>query len=206
MEYDLTKAQLRMTAAEFASQNPTPENKQLCVPWDRGWTKVGDGSTAFNDLPKMPPAAFGVQERRSALDIYRSMQLSDGRDEEGGGSGPLYYVADIWQDGTGAPAVNSESNSSGASVVYSYEDIGTFKATFSPNVFDGKLVVAYFINSPNNLGAEADIAEVSVNTSTGVVTFTTRREDRTDNSTTFMNSILGTGINVLKVEIYEPAA
>lgn len=40
-----------LTAANWASTNPTPLARQLCVETDTGQAKFGDGATAWNDLP-----------------------------------------------------------------------------------------------------------------------------------------------------------
>jgi hypothetical protein len=111
MPIDYTKPQLRMTAAEFASQNPTPELGQLCIPWDRGWYKIGDGSTAFNDLTRQKPLSLTSEERAHALVLYQAQISSDARDEAGeAASGPLYYVARMAQSGVNPIVLTEVTN------------------------------------------------------------------------------------------------
>lgn len=43
------------SAADWTSNNPTPENKELCIETDTGRMKLGDGATAWNSLGYLTP-------------------------------------------------------------------------------------------------------------------------------------------------------
>lgn len=59
MEVDATILTRGGTAARLASVNPVLARRRICVEWDTGQAKVGDGTTAWNDLPYIGDGGSG---------------------------------------------------------------------------------------------------------------------------------------------------
>ena len=137
MNYDLSIAQDRRTAAQFAASNPTPSSGQLCIETDTGWAKTGDGTTAYRLLS---PFRLSGEERQSADDVYAAMGLSDSRD---GGYDPPFgeYVVLLNQTGTNAPVPTVLTNTLGFTPTWSYSTVGAYLLTSTGNFPEDKVAI-----------------------------------------------------------------
>ena len=137
MNYDLSIAQDRRTAAQLAASNPTPSSGQLCIETDTGWVKAGDGATAYRLLS---PFRLSGEERQSADDVYAAMGLSDSRDN---GTDPVYteYVALLNQSDTDDPVATVLTNTLGVTPTWSRFVEGNYIMTATGLLVAGKVAI-----------------------------------------------------------------
>lgn len=57
------------TAGNWTSENPTPYQGEWCLETDTGYTKLGDGSTAWNDLKYHIDRVFGSMYNNATIAV-----------------------------------------------------------------------------------------------------------------------------------------